>query len=52
MGDAKRILLGILLWVGAITALHLVFNVDWSVFLNDWLPEGKRKIYTAYIPVT
>jgi NitT/TauT family transport system substrate-binding protein len=52
MGDAKRILLGLLLWTSAVSALHLGLNFDWSVVLNDRLPEHKRKLNVGYIPVT
>ncbi len=52
MSDGKRILLGILLWTGVITLTHSALNLNWSVLLNDRLPEDKRKIYVAYIPVT
>lgn len=52
MSSANKILLGILLWAGAITALHLKLNLDWSVLMNDRLPEDKRKLNVAYIPVT
>jgi hypothetical protein len=40
------------LWIGAITAAHLSLNVDWSVLVNDRLPEAQRKLNVAYIPVT
>jgi hypothetical protein len=52
MSDTKRIFLGLLLWVGGISALHLRLNLDWSVLMNDRMPEDKRKLYMAYIPVT
>jgi hypothetical protein len=39
-------------WVVAITGLHLFWNVNWSVALNDRLPPGQRKLNVAYIPVT
>jgi len=52
MSEAKRILLGLFLWTGAISALHLSLNFDWSAVVNDRLPEDKRKFNVAYIPVT
>ncbi len=39
-------------WVAAITGLHLWLNFDWQSFLNDWLPEKRRRLSVAYIPVT
>ena len=52
MSMNRRILAGLLLWTGTITALHLQLNVDWSEFVNDRLPEEARKLHVAYIPVT
>src|SRR5437016_5721076 len=52
MSDAKRIILGLLLWTSVVSALHLNLNFDWSVVINDRLPENKRKFNVAYIPVT
>src|SRR5437773_4571919 len=52
MNDAKRIILGLLLWTSVVSALHLNSNFDWSVVINDRLPENKRKFNVAYIPVT
>lgn len=52
MSDSKRILLGLLLWTGVVSALHLTLNFDWSVVVNDRLPENKRKFNVAFIPVT
>jgi NitT/TauT family transport system substrate-binding protein len=52
MNDMKRIMAGLLLWTGSISALHLWLNFDWSAVLNDRLPEDKRKLNVAYIPVT
>jgi len=40
------------LWIAAITAAHMALNVDWGVLINDRLPEGRRKLNVAYIPVT
>ena len=48
----KGILLGALLWTGAISALHVRLNVDWTTLLNDYAAEGLRKLNVAYIPVT
>ena len=52
MTVAKRIALGVVLWTAALTAAHLVLNVDWSSIVNDRLPPDKRKLNVAYIPVT
>jgi len=52
MSDAKRIILGLLLWTTVVSAMHLGLNFDWSVVINDRLPENKRKFNVAYIPVT
>ncbi len=52
MTATKRVLLGVLVWVVAVSALHLYLNVDWKILLNDRLPEAERKLYVAYIPVT
>ena len=52
MSDSKRIILGLLLWTTVVSALHLSLNFDWSVVLNDRLPENKRKVNVAFIPVT
>ena len=52
MSSAKKILLGLLLWTGVVTAAHLTLNVDWSAVVNDRLPLAKRKLNVAYIPVT
>ena len=48
----RRIGVLALCWLLVITAAHLVLNVNWSVMMNDRLPEAKRKLYVAYIPVT
>jgi NitT/TauT family transport system substrate-binding protein len=50
--SGRRILAGVLAWVGAITAAHLALNVDWAAAFNDRLPPEKRKLNVAYIPVT
>jgi NitT/TauT family transport system substrate-binding protein len=52
MSDTKRVLLGLFLWTGVISALHMKLNFDWSSILNDRLPENQRKLNVAYIPVT
>jgi hypothetical protein len=52
MTDTRKILLGVIGWVAAITAAHLTLNVNWQVLLNDRLPESQRKLNVAYIPVT
>ena len=52
MSDSKRILLGLFLWTTVVSALHLSLNFDWSVVINDRLPENKRKFNVAFIPVT
>jgi NitT/TauT family transport system substrate-binding protein len=48
----KRITLGVFTWLLAVTAAHLALNVNWAVLMNDRMPEGKRKLNVAYIPVT
>ncbi len=48
----KKIVIGIAVWLGIISAVHLTLNVDWDVLLNDRLPDAKRKLNVAYIPVT
>src|SRR5882724_13382915 len=52
MSDSKRIILGLLLWTTAVSALHLSLNFDWSVVINDRLPEAQRKFNVAFISVT
>ena len=52
MTRGKKIAIGIAAWVIAITGLHMAWNVNWSVILNDRLPLDKRKLNVAYIPVT
>ena len=52
MTDSRKVILGVALWVGAVSALHLRLNFDWSVYLNDRLPESQRKLNVAFIPVT
>ena len=48
----RKILIAIAAWLSAITAAHLALNVNWQVLMNDRLPEAKRKLNVAYIPVT
>jgi hypothetical protein len=52
MTDTRKIFLGMSVWLLAITAAHLSLNVNWSVLMNDRLPEAQRKLNVAYIPVT
>jgi NitT/TauT family transport system substrate-binding protein len=52
MQISRRALLGSLGWVGALSGLHAYLNVNWSSFINGYLPEEKRKFNVAYIPVT
>jgi NitT/TauT family transport system substrate-binding protein len=52
MPDVKRIVLGLVAWVAAITGLHAWLNVDWAAILNDVLPDGRRRLNVAYVPVT
>lgn len=52
MTNTRRIALLVFAWVAVITAAHLAMNVDWTVLLNDRLPESQRKLNVAYIPVT
>lgn len=48
----KKLALGIGAWIVLITTAHFTMNVNWSVLLNDRLPESERKLNVAYIPVT
>jgi hypothetical protein len=52
MTDTTSIATGLLLWTGLVSALHMRLNLDWSSVLNDRLPEDRRKLNVAYIPVT
>lgn len=52
MSATRKIALSVVAWVVVITAAHLATNVDWSVLLNERLPENERKLNVAYIPVT
>ena len=49
---SRKITYAIAAWVVLITAAHMTANVDWTVLLNDRLPESERKLNVAYIPVT
>jgi len=48
----SRIILIAVGWMGLISAAHAYLNVNWASILNDYLPEARRKINVAYIPVT
>lgn len=48
----RKILIAIAAWLAAITTAHFALNVNWQVLMNDQLPEAKRKLNVAYIPVT
>ena len=48
----RKLFYGLALWLAAVTAAHLSLNVNWQVLMNDQLPEAKRKLNVAYIPVT
>jgi NitT/TauT family transport system substrate-binding protein len=50
--NTRRIVLVVAIWVVLISGLHLWLNVNWSIVLNDRLPDNERKLYVAYIPVT
>ena len=52
MSDSRKIFLGVAVWVVGLTGLHLGLNMNWSVILNDRLPEAVRRLNVAYIPVT
>lgn len=52
MSATRKIALAIAAWVAIITTAHLATNVDWTVLLNERLPESERKLNVAYIPVT
>ena len=52
MKDSRKIILGILVWVAAISGLHFRLNFNWKVLLNDRLPENQRRFNVGYIPVT
>jgi hypothetical protein len=48
----RKIIIGATAWLVLVSAVHLSLNVDWTVLLNDRLPENRRKLNVAYIPVT
>jgi hypothetical protein len=48
----RKIVTAIGAWIIAITSAHFALNVNWQVLMNDRLPEAKRKLNVAYIPVT
>ena len=52
MRPGRKILAGVFLWTGAVTAAHLWLNFDWAAAFNDRLPAARRKLNVAYIPVT
>lgn len=52
MTSARKITFAVAAWVVLITAAHMAANVDWTILLNDRLPESERKLNVAYIPVT
>lgn len=52
MKDSRKVLLGIVIWVAAISGLHFKLNFNWKVLLNDRLPEAERRLNVGYIPVT
>ena len=52
MSDSRKIVLGVSAWLIGLTGLHLGLNMNWSVILNDRLPEAVRRLNVAYIPVT
>ena len=52
MTPTRKITLAVFVWVAVITAAHLAKNVDWTVLVNERLPESERKLNVAYIPVT
>ena len=39
-------------WLTVISGLHAYLNVNWASLLNDELPQQKRRMNVAYIPVT
>ena len=48
----KKFAFGLAGWLAVISGAHMALNVNWSVLLNDRLPEAQRKLNVAYIPVT
>src|SRR4029077_16383641 len=39
-------------WLGLISGLHGLLNVNWASIVNDYLPAEKRIFTVAYLPVT
>jgi len=39
-------------WLVLISSLHSYLNVNWGAVFNDYLPQLKRKVTVAYLPVT
>lgn len=52
MTPTRKIAFAVFAWVSILTTAHLATNVDWTVLLNEHLPENERKLNVAYIPVT
>jgi len=52
MEARKRIFWILGCWLTLISGLHAYLNVDWVSLLNEELPEQKRRMNVAYIPVT
>ena len=48
----QRLFLGVIAWLGTLSALHLWLNVDLSLWRNQRLPLERRKLQVGYIPVT
>lgn len=48
----RKLIVGGVAWLVVITGLHMLLNVNWQVLMNDRLPESKRKLNVAYVPVT
>lgn len=48
----KGTLLLALGWLGLISGLHALLNVNWASLMNDYVAPEKRKFTVAYIPVT
>ena len=48
----RKLILALGAWILAITSAHFALNVNWQVLMNDRLPEAKRKLNVAFIPVT
>jgi NitT/TauT family transport system substrate-binding protein len=52
MTAGKGSTLFVLGWLGVVSGLHGCLNVDWQSLLNDRMPQERRKLNVAYIPVT